>query len=50
MISPCISNCQMNPLTRLCNGCGRTLDEIAAWTKMTDQERQIIMEQLKQRL
>ena len=50
MISPCVSNCQMNPHTQLCNGCRRSLDEIASWSKMTDQQRQAIMAKLKQRL
>jgi uncharacterized protein len=29
--SPCINVCTMNPSTGLCNGCLRTLEEIAAW-------------------
>lgn len=29
--SPCIKVCTVDPATRLCAGCGRTLDEIAAW-------------------
>jgi len=42
--SPCLSVCRMGPAgaegglaaTRLCDGCFRTLDEIAAWGRMDD--------------
>ncbi|MFC5500326.1 DUF1289 domain-containing protein [Caenimonas terrae] len=29
--SPCVSVCRMDPASGLCEGCLRTLDEIAAW-------------------
>jgi uncharacterized protein len=29
--SPCVNVCTMNAATGLCNGCLRTIDEIAAW-------------------
>lgn len=34
--SPCINVCQMHAATGWCVGCGRTLDEIAAWSKLDD--------------
>jgi predicted Fe-S protein YdhL (DUF1289 family) len=34
--SPCISVCRMDMATGLCEGCFRTLDEIAAWTALDD--------------
>lgn len=34
--SPCVSVCRMNSASGLCEGCWRTLDEIAAWSKMDD--------------
>jgi predicted Fe-S protein YdhL (DUF1289 family) len=34
--SPCISICRMVPATGLCEGCLRTIDEIAAWSRMDD--------------
>src|SRR4030095_2763045 len=34
--SPCISVCRMNPSTGFCEGCLRTLDEIAAWSGLDD--------------
>lgn len=40
----------MNGLTSACVGCGRTLREIAAWTRFTDAERDAIMAALPDRL
>jgi predicted Fe-S protein YdhL (DUF1289 family) len=45
MITPCIKLCQV--VNNRCRGCGRTLQEISSWTTYTDQERQRIMEKLK---
>ncbi len=41
--SPCIDVCRMNEALGLCEGCGRTLDEIARWAQMSDAERDRIM-------
>ena len=49
MSSPCIKVCQMDPLRGVCIGCCRTLDEIARWGGMSDQERVAIMEKLPER-
>ncbi|MCX5493876.1 DUF1289 domain-containing protein [Kaistia dalseonensis] len=43
MISPCIHVCVINPATGLCKGCGRSLEQIANWSIMTDAERHRIM-------
>jgi predicted Fe-S protein YdhL (DUF1289 family) len=37
--SPCNRVCTLDPASGLCLGCGRSLDEIARWTQMTDAER-----------
>lgn len=34
--SPCVNICRMEPASGLCAGCWRTIDEIAAWSKMDD--------------
>jgi hypothetical protein len=47
MITPCIQLCKIDSLTKKCAGCGRTLDEIARWSNMTDTERNNIMTKLK---
>jgi predicted Fe-S protein YdhL (DUF1289 family) len=47
MITPCIQLCKIDSLTKKCAGCGRTLDEIARWSIMTENERITIMNKLK---
>ena len=42
--SPCINVCRMDPITGLCEGCARTLDEIARWGTASDDEKRIILE------
>ena len=41
--SPCVKICSLDPASDLCNGCGRTLDEITRWYGMSDDERRRIM-------
>ena len=47
--SPCIDICVIDQASRLCTGCGRTIDEISAWGSMTSAERLAIMAQLPTR-
>jgi predicted Fe-S protein YdhL (DUF1289 family) len=47
--SPCNSVCRMDPHTRWCLGCQRTLDEIAAWSTMQDADKRRVWEQLDRR-
>jgi predicted Fe-S protein YdhL (DUF1289 family) len=47
--SPCNNVCRMNPETELCEGCSRTLDEIAAWSAMSDAEKRAVLAQLPAR-
>ena len=37
--SPCINICRMDPASGLCQGCLRTLDEIAGWSRIDDDAR-----------
>jgi len=39
----------MNPVTALCEGCYRTLDEIAAWSSLSDDEKRAVLAQLPAR-
>jgi uncharacterized protein len=41
--SPCINLCKMDPDSGLCAGCFRTLDEIAAWSGMSDHQRRTVL-------
>lgn len=34
--SPCISICRMDPTSGFCEGCLRTIAEIAGWSRMDD--------------
>jgi len=48
--SPCIAVCMIDPKTGLCLGCGRTLPEIARWSRIDSAERRAIMAALAQRM
>ncbi|HEX5613254.1 MAG TPA: DUF1289 domain-containing protein [Burkholderiales bacterium] len=47
--SPCIKVCVMNDATGLCRGCHRTLEEIARWSQMSDEERREVIEAIARR-
>ena len=47
-LSPCINVCQIEPNTQTCQGCGRTLDEIACWGSMTEAEKAPVWERIEQ--
>jgi len=44
--SPCTNVCRIDPATSLCEGCLRTIDEIAAWSRMEDHEKRAVWELL----
>ena len=37
--SPCVGVCRMNGATGWCEGCLRTLDEIALWSQLIDRDK-----------
>ena len=47
--SPCISVCRMDAATGFCEGCFRTLEEIAAWSMMADDDKRAVWRELVQR-
>ncbi len=47
--SPCLRVCMVDGRSRHCVGCYRTLPEIAGWSRLTDAERQAIMQALPAR-
>ena len=47
--SPCVDVCRMNPATLLCEGCFRTLEEIAAWSSMSAEEKREVLVRLPAR-
>lgn len=47
--SPCISICRMHEASGWCEGCLRTLDEIAAWSVLSDADKQAVLVELSRR-
>lgn len=47
--SPCIAVCAMNPASDFCDGCQRTIDEIAAWSTMDNTEKRQVWARIGQR-
>ena len=47
MRTPCIDICVLHPREGICVGCYRTGDEIAAWSTLTDAERDALMAEVK---
>ena len=49
METPCIQVCVIDPGTGLCEGCRRTLAEIAAWSTLDDRQKLAVRDALAQR-
>lgn len=47
--TPCIKVCVIDGETGLCMGCYRELTEVAAWQKLSDEDRARIMTELPTR-
>mgnify|MGYP000004503672 FL=1 len=47
--SPCVSICVVHPTTGLCEGCLRTLDEIAAWGQMPSAQQRSVWQHIQVR-
>ncbi len=47
--SPCINVCRIDEATGGCEGCGRTLDEIAAWSVYSDDQKRVVLAALASR-
>jgi predicted Fe-S protein YdhL (DUF1289 family) len=44
--SPCVKLCVLHPEAKVCLGCHRTLEEIARWSRMSDDERARVLAEL----
>jgi predicted Fe-S protein YdhL (DUF1289 family) len=44
--SPCVKVCVIHPGERLCIGCLRSIDEIAAWSRLSPEARAAVMAEL----
>ena len=47
--TPCVGVCTLDSRRNFCTGCLRTTDEITAWGRYTESERQAIMADLVRR-
>ena len=48
-VSPCLGICLMDPRTRMCRGCLRTVEEIAAWYNANNADKRAILARLEMR-
>jgi len=48
-VSPCLGICLMDPATRICRGCLRTIDEIRGWYEASAADKRAILERLAAR-
>jgi len=48
--SPCRNVCVMDEVSGHCTGCGRTLDEIALWSVLDDDDKRAVWALLPARL
>jgi uncharacterized protein len=47
--SPCVGICLLDPATRRCRGCLRTIAEIAAWYEASEVEKHLILARIAER-
>jgi predicted Fe-S protein YdhL (DUF1289 family) len=45
--SPCVGTCRLEEDGAACAGCGRTLDEIRRWTRMSDVEKRAVIARVR---
>ena len=48
--TPCINICVIDPLSGLCVGCGRSIEEITRWGEMDETQRLVTMAGLADRM
>lgn len=49
METPCTKVCTLDSSGQLCIGCRRTVEEIAVWASLSDEQRRTIMRELRKR-
>jgi len=48
VLSPCINICEVDE-TNICTGCYRSLNEIAAWSSLSNTEQRMVVDQANKR-
>ncbi|WP_414717556.1 DUF1289 domain-containing protein [Steroidobacter sp.] len=46
--SPCIKVCVLDA-RNVCVGCGRTIDEITQWSRLTEEQQRLVVDRARQR-
>ena len=49
VLSPCTKVCKIDNSSKLCQGCWRSLDEIAIWSRATESQKLAIWAKLEAR-
>ena len=49
LASPCINVCRMDAASGYCEGCRRSINEIAAWSTYSDEQKRAVLAQLPTR-
>jgi hypothetical protein len=47
--SPCVNVCMMSAVTGYCEGCQRTIAEIAGWSACSDLQKRVVLARLPAR-
>ncbi|WP_432449750.1 DUF1289 domain-containing protein [Aliiroseovarius marinus] len=47
--SPCVKICVIHKEARICTGCLRTIDEITQWSRLSNEDRRALLEELPER-
>lgn len=45
-VTPCVSICRLDPITKVCIGCNRTKEEIDNWSTYSSEKQYEIMKRL----
>lgn len=48
-MSPCNNVCKIDPITKLCIGCKRTIEEISQWGSLSLEQRSVLMKTIQLR-
>jgi len=48
--SPCVSICRVEPKAGVCEGCLRTIDEIAGWSGLSDDAKRAVWRAIAERV
>jgi len=48
-VSPCVGVCTLDPVSALCRGCLRSIEEIAGWPRFDAEEKRRVLAALPQR-